>query len=688
MSTPRLHPDTVEQVRQAADIVDVVAEHVVLRKQGRGFVGSCPFHDDKSPSFSVSPEKQFYYCFGCGAGGNVYKFLMELRKQSFAEVVLDLAQRYQVPVQTLAQEERQELQRQLSLKEQLYEVMAIAGQFYAHALHQPSGRHALAYVQQKRGLSAETLQQFQLGYAPGGWQTLYTYLVEEKGIAVELVEKAGLIVPRQNQQGHYDRFRDRLMIPIHDIQSRTIGFGSRTLTNEEPKYLNSPETELFNKGQILFGLDLARKAIVQQDKAIVVEGYFDVIALHGAGITNAVASMGTALTSPQIRQLLRYTESKHIILNFDADKAGQKATERAISEVEELALRGEVQLRVLNLPNGKDADEFLKERNPAAYQELISAAPLWLDWQIQASLAGKDLQQADQFQSVTQDIVQLLGKLPNATLRTHYIHRCAEFLSQGDARQTLQIEDALRQQVRGQRWHGRSQKWQRPIDYSLRESAEAQLLRIYLHCPYHRQDVREALRQRDLEFTFSHHRFLWRQILGVEEQLADQNPEQLAHPELQINPSEVDLISALQDLCTDRSQEIQQIFHLIQLTETTEIEILRPTLSIRTAVATLERIACEKRCRHLLDMLQSALKEVSREYDRRPMLDDYLAQALDDVSDQAEVLLAEEDQCFQELADLKRLYYQEKRYLQQIEQQRYITSSEIPNTRSPYAPLN
>jgi DNA primase len=686
MSTPRLHPDTVEQVRQAADIVDVVAEHVVLRKQGRGFVGSCPFHDDKSPSFSVSPEKQFYYCFGCGAGGNVYKFLMELRKQSFAEVVLDLAQRYQVPVKTLAQEERQELQRQLSLKEQLYEVMAIAGQF--HALRQPSGHHALTYIQQKRGLSEETLQQFQLGYAPGGWQTLYTYLVQEKGIAVELVEKAGLIVPRQNQQGHYDRFRDRLMIPIHDIQSRTIGFGSRTLTNEEPKYLNSPETELFNKGQILFGLDLARKAIVQQDKAIVVEGYFDVIALHGAGITNAVASMGTALTSPQIRQLLRYTESKHIILNFDADKAGQKATERAISEVEELALRGEVQLRVLNLPNGKDADEFLKERNPAAYQDLISAAPLWLDWQIQASLAGKDLQQADQFQTVTQDIVQLLGKLPNATLRTHYIHRCAEWLSQGDARQTLQIEDALRQQVRGQRWHGRSQKWQRPIDYSLRESAEAQLLRIYLHCPYHRQDVREALRQRDLEFTFSHHRFLWRQILGVEEQLADQNPEQLAHPELQINPSEVDLISALQDLCTDHSQEIQQIFHLIQLTETTEIEILRPTLSIRTAVATLERIACEKRCRHLLDMLQSALKEVSREYDQRPMLDDYLAQALDDVSDQAEVLLAEEDQCFQELADLKRLYYQEKRYLQQIEQQRYITSSEIPNTRSPYAPLN
>jgi DNA primase len=688
MASPRLHPETIEQVRQAADIVDVVAEHVVLRKQGRGFVGSCPFHDDKSPSFSVSPEKQFYYCFGCGVGGNVYKFLMELKKQSFSEVVLDLAQRYQVPVQTLAQEERQELQRQITLKEKLYEVMAIAAQFYEHSLRQPNGQHALTYVQQKRGLTEDTIGHFQLGYAPGGWETLYRYFVDQKGIAVELVEKAGLIVPRQNGQGYYDRFRDRLMIPIHDQQSRIVGFGSRTLTNEEPKYLNSPETDLFNKGQILFGLDKARKAIVKQDRAIVVEGYFDVIALHGAGITNVVASMGTALASAQIRQILRYTESKQIILNFDADKAGQKAAERAISEVEDLALRGEVQLRVLNLPNGKDADEFLKERSESAYQQLVESAPLWLDWQIQSALAGKDLKESDQFQAATQTVVQLLGKLPNATLRTHYIHRCAEWLSQGDARQTLQIEDALRQQVRGQRWHGRSQKWQRPADYSLREAAEAQLLRIYLHCPYHRQDVKEALRQRDLEFTFSHHRFLWRQVLGIEERSSEEPTEKLAHPELEVSPAEIDLMDALQDLCTQHAQEMQQVYHLMQLNEATEIEILRPTLSIRTAVATLERIACEKRCRHVLELLQAALKEASREYEQRPMLDAYLAQMLDEASDEADVLLAEENRCFQELDELKRLYYQEKRYLQQIEGQRCIGISELGNASSVFAPLN
>jgi DNA primase len=686
MPIPRFHPDTVEQVRQAADIVDVVGEHVVLRKQGRGFVGSCPFHDDKSPSFSVSPEKQFYYCFGCGAGGNVFKFLMELRKQSFAEVVLDLAQRYQVPVQPLETEERQALQKQLTQREQLYEILAIACRFYEHALRQPIGKHALTYLQQQRALSEETIQQFQLGYAPGGWQTLQTYLVEEKNFPVELVEQAGLVLPRKNESGYYDRFRDRLMIPIHDSQGRIVGFGSRTLTNEEPKYLNSPETELFNKGQILFGLDKARKSIVQDDRAIVVEGYFDVIALHAAGITTGVASMGTALTSAQIRHLLRYTESKQIILNFDADKAGQKAAERAISEVEELAYRGEVKLRVLNLPNGKDADDFLKEQSADAYHQLIEAAPLWIDWQIQRALQGKDLRQADQFEVATQTIVQVLGKLPNAALRTHYLQRSAELLNvEGEARLTMQIADALRQQVRGQRWHGRSQRWQKPADYSLRESAEAQLLRIYLHCAYHRHDVREALRQRDLEFTFSHHRFLWREILSFEDRSSD---TETVHPELQPDPAELDLITELQTLEADHSQELQQVYHLLQLTETTEIEILRPGLTIRTAVATLERIACEKRCRHLLDMLQSALEETSREYSDRPLLDTYLAQ-IEAASSEADALIAEESHCFEELEELKRLFYQEKRYLQQIDQQRCVSIQDLTQGASdPFLPLN
>ncbi|MFM7366965.1 MAG: DNA primase, partial [Sphaerospermopsis kisseleviana] len=245
MQIPRLHPDTIEEVKHRADIVDVVSDYVVLRRRGKDFVGLCPFHDEKTPSFTVSPSKQMYYCFGCQAAGNAIKFVMDLNKRHFAEVVLDLAKRYQVPVKTLAPEQRQELQRQISLREQLYEILASTAQFYQHALRQNLGQKAMQYLQENRQLKIETIQQFGLGYAPPGWETLHGYLVENKNYPVQLVEKAGLIKPRKEGGSYYDVFRDRLMIPIHDVQGRVIAFGGRTLTDEQPKYLNSPETELF-----------------------------------------------------------------------------------------------------------------------------------------------------------------------------------------------------------------------------------------------------------------------------------------------------------------------------------------------------------------------------------------------------------------------------------------------------------
>lgn len=606
MDIPRLHPDTIDQVKQRVDIVDVVSEHVVLRKQGKDFVGLCPFHDDKSPSFSVSPGKQFYYCFSCGAGGNAIKFLMELGKRSFSDVVLDLARRYQVSVQTLEPAQRQELQRRISLREQLYEVLALTSRFYEHALQQPQGEAALTYLRETRGLSDETIQQFQLGYAPAGWQTLYGYLVEQKRYPVELVEKAGLIIPRQGERGYYDRFRDRLMIPIHDLQGRVIGFGGRSLGDEQPKYLNSPETELFDKGKTLFALDKARTAIAKQDKAVVVEGYFDVIALHAAGITNVVASLGTALSLAQVRQLLRYTESKQVIFNFDADAAGTKAAKRAIGEVEDLAYQGEVQLRILNIPEGKDPDEFLKAHTAEVYQSLLDNAPLWLDWQIQSILNDTNLNQADQFQHCTQEIAQLLGNIPNATLRTHYIHHCAEQLSQGNARLAVQLESDLRTQVRGQRWHGRSQKWQRPADRSLLEESEAQLLRLYLHLPDYRALIREALEERDLDFSLGHHRFLWQQIMEIEELenqgLNYQMPDPLSALSRSSSAPRPDLMSQLQDRYIEMPEKSAWIYPLFQLDEKAKRDMVRAPLVIRAAIASMERVMCEKRRRHFLDL--------------------------------------------------------------------------------------
>jgi DNA primase len=604
---PRLHPDTIEEVRQRADIVDVISEHVVLRKRGKDYLGSCPFHDEKTPSFSVSPTKQLYYCFGCNAGGNAIKFLMELGKRSFSDVVLDLARRYQVSVKTLEPEQRGELQRQLSLREQLYEILAVAAEFYKHALRQPQGQQALTYLQVNRRLSEETIQQFQLGYAPAGWEIIYKYLVEQKGKPVHQVEQAGLIKPRKERGGYYDQFRDRLIIPIHDSQGRVIGFGGRSLGDEQPKYLNSPETPLFDKGKTLFALDKARDSITKLDQAVVVEGYFDAIALHAAGITNVVASLGTALSLDQVRQLLRYTESKQIVLNFDADTAGTNASVRAIGEVANLAYQGQVQLRVLNLPDGKDADEFLSHSADAAekYRQLLLNTPLWLDWQIDQLLVGKDLKQADQYQQVAQKMLNLLSKInpeniSNDNTRTHYISYCAQLLGGGNDQLRRQIEENLIAQVRRQQRplaKGSREKKELPAlpvagDRNLLEQAEALLLRIYLHCPEYRQAIIDTLEDQDLLFSLSHHRFLWQQILELQPviQASSQTPDPL--------------ISLLQERSIKFPNQMAQVAHLFHLDEKRQEDITRAPLVIRAAAACLEIVTCENHRRYCLDQWQ------------------------------------------------------------------------------------
>ena len=606
---PRLHPDTIEQVKQRADIVDVVSERVVLRKRGKDYVGLCPFHEEKSPSFTVSPHKQMYYCFGCNAGGNVINFLMAVGKHSFSEVVLDLARRYQVPVQTLEPEHRQELQRQLSLREQLYEILAVTASFYQHTLRQSQGQLALKYLQANRRLSEETIQQFQLGYAPSGWETLYRYLIEVKRYSVGLVEKAGLIVPRKAGGGYYDRFRDRLIIPIHDVQGRVIGFGGRSLGDEQPKYLNSPETELFDKGKTLFALDKARDAITKQDQAVVVEGYFDAIALHAAGITNVVASLGTALSQEQVRQLLRYTESKRIILNFDADAAGTKASERAISEIAPLVYGGLVQLRILNLPDGKDADEFLSHTVNAAeqYRQLLLDAPLWIDWQINQLLIGQNLNVASQFQQVAQEMVKLLNQLDDINKLTYYINHCAQLLSQGQSRRVPLLIENLQAQIKkplvnrlkksSPRLKNQQNKHSRlnlafGSDRNLLQQAEALLLRIYLHCPEYRQTIFDTLEAQDLLFSLSHHRFLWRQILEL--QPVVESSRQRPDP----------LISLLQERRIQFPEEIAEVSYLFHLDENTQEDIFRAPLVIRYATACLEMVMCDKHRRYCIERWQ------------------------------------------------------------------------------------
>ena len=605
MVNARLHPRTIEAVKERADIVDVVGEHVVLKKKGREFVGICPFHDDSKPSMTVSPAKQFYYCFSCGAGGNSIKFLMEFQRQSFSDVVLDLARRYQLPIETVDGPQQERLRQQLSRRDKLQRALALAAGWFRSQLMAPTGAEALKYLSEPRGLSPATQETFQLGYAPDQWDGLLKHLQQVEGCSPELLEAAGLVVPRKGGNGFYDRFRHRVIVPIHDRQGRVIGFGGRSLDGSEPKYLNSPETELFEKGKHLFGLDKATNAIRKDDRAVVVEGYFDVIALHASGITNAVASLGTALSSQQITQLCRVSDGKRIVLNFDADGAGVRAANRAIGEVEQLALQGQLELRVLHLPSGKDPDEFLKDHGAGDYRALLDQAPLWLDWQIEQALADRDLSRADQFQQAVAALVDLLGKLPQSAVRTHYLQRVAERLSGGQGRLALQLEEDLRQQVKGQRWHGRSSRHEQPGDTSQRERCEADLLRLYLHCPRHRPTIRQELRQRELEdFAIPHHRHLWASLTELEESnIGEGRLEAISRgDESGEGLDNLDLPRLLTDqLLLENSALVSRLTPLLEPGELQRLALAEPLEQLRGITALLERQKSLKRCRHLLE---------------------------------------------------------------------------------------
>ncbi len=605
MPSPRLHPRTIEAVKERSDIVDVVGEHVVLKKKGREFVGICPFHDDSKPSMTVSPAKQFYYCFSCGAGGNSIKFLMEFQKQSFGEVVLELARKYQLPVETVDGPSQERFRQQLSRRENLHRALSLSEGWFRSQLKGSKGLKALDYLLKNRGLSLSTIDSFGLGYAPEDWDGLLTHLEKVEGLTSDLIESAGLVVPRKGGEGFYDRFRGRIMVPIHDRQGRIIGFGGRSLDGVEPKYLNSPETEIFEKGKHLFGLNRAVNSIRKQDRALIVEGYFDVISLHSAGITNSVASLGTALSNQQITNLCRCTENKRIVLNFDSDGAGIRAANRAIGEVEQLALQGQLELRVLHLPLGKDPDEFLRTGSVGEYRALLDRAPLWLDWQIDQVFEGTDLSKADQFQKVVSGLVELLGKLPQTAVRTHYLQKVSERLSGGQARLALRLEEDLRQQVKGQRWHGRSSRFEQPGEASQREKNEAQILSLYLYCPEHRCAIRRELRQRELEdFALQHHRLLWAAISDIEE--TNLGPD---HLELIIRGSSsgeelgnIDLPRLLSDQFLLENSEL--LARLTPLLEPGEVQIAsfsQPMHQLRGSAAVLERQKSLKRCRHLLE---------------------------------------------------------------------------------------
>lgn len=354
----RYSEDLIEEIRMKNDIVDVISGYVKLQRKGSSYFGLCPFHNEKSPSFSVSPSKQMYYCFGCGAGGNVFTFLMEYENFTFVEALRVLAERAGVELPQL--EYSKEAKAQADLKATLLEVNKLAAKYYYYQLRREGGVTAMAYLK-GRELSDETINQFGLGYSDKFSDDLYRYL-KSKNYSDEILRESGLFNVDE-RRGMYDKFWNRVIFPIMDVNNRVIGFGGRVMGDAKPKYLNSPETKIFDKSRNLYGLNLAR--ISRKKNLIICEGYMDVIAMHQAGFNNAVASLGTALTSQQASLLKRYTDE--VLIIYDSDEAGTKAALRAIPMLKTAGLS----TKVINLKPYKDPDEFIKNLGKEAFQERL-----------------------------------------------------------------------------------------------------------------------------------------------------------------------------------------------------------------------------------------------------------------------------------------------------------------------------
>ena len=353
--------DIVEEVREKNDIVDVISGYVKLQRKGSSYFGLCPFHNEKSPSFSVSPDKQMYYCFGCQAGGNVFTFVMEYENYSFPEALKMLSDR--VGVKLPEQEYSKEARKQQDLKTQILELNKQAAKYYYYQLRTENGRQAMDYLT-GRELSDETIKKFGLGFANKYSDDLYKYL-KKQDVSDELLKESGL-VNVDEKHGMYDKFWNRVIFPIMDVNGRVIGFGGRVMGDGKPKYLNSPETKVFDKSRNLYGLNIARTS--RKKCLLVCEGYMDVISLHQAGFNNAVASLGTALTTQHASLLKRYTEE--VILTYDSDEAGVKAALRAIPILKAAGLSA----RVLQMQPYKDPDEFIKALGADAFEERIAQA--------------------------------------------------------------------------------------------------------------------------------------------------------------------------------------------------------------------------------------------------------------------------------------------------------------------------
>ncbi len=407
-----------EQVRDAADIVEVISGYVPLKKRGQNYWGCCPFHGEKTPSFSVNPAKNMFYCFGCHEGGDIFKFIMKIDNCGFIDAVKLLANRYGIPIP-----ERQKTAAEIAREKQnesIYKANDLAARFFqACLLKTAHGKPALAYLA-GRGITQEIIERFGLGYALDNFVALVTSL-GKRGLSAQLLTQAGLVA--EGQKGYYDKFRNRVMIPIRNGRGHIVGFGGRVLDNSTPKYLNTSETQWFNKRWLLFGLDVAARAIRTKSQAIVVEGYMDAISLHAAGLDNVVASMGTAFSDQQAKLLKRM--AAEVIFCYDSDSAGRKASVRAVSIAQAAGLK----VRIAGVPDGKDPDEYVRHHGKEAFLEVIANAQNGIDFQIDETILQNNITNLAGKVEAVSNILPFLLECKSEIEAAEHIRRLAQRLT-------------------------------------------------------------------------------------------------------------------------------------------------------------------------------------------------------------------------------------------------------------------
>jgi DNA primase len=450
----------LDEIRSRADILEIVGQVVKLKRSGgENWKGLCPFHTEKTPSFTVNPKRNIYHCFGCGAGGDAFSFLMRQERVAFPEAVRTLADRAGVALPDASQR-APEVDGKL---EPLRRAMAQAAEFYTRSLWEPGGEKARAYLEQ-RGVDPEVAKRFGLGYAPESWNALLG-VMGRQGIGEEVLVQAGLILARQNGPGFYDRFRGRLLFPIRDVQGRVVAFGGRALSGEEPKYLNSPETPLYVKGQMLYALDVARIAMRERSRAIIVEGYLDCLMAHQHGFGETVAALGTAFTPAQLGLLRRYADE--VVALFDADAAGQKASSRleemmndvmdlqnlgwSVARTGGFEKAGHLPIRVALLPPGHDPDSLLRAEGAAALTARLDAARPLLSFVLEKAFADEDLTTARGRANAHARVALILSKVANAEEATELAREAARRLGVDSTQLWIEAQQLQGTRARGRR---------------------------------------------------------------------------------------------------------------------------------------------------------------------------------------------------------------------------------------------